>query len=275
MSVYDYCQLKKDIDVIKKNFPFIDVDVIGKSVNGRNIYSLRLGKGEKKILYNAAHHGLEWITAKLLMKFVFDYAKSYIKGVRLKGYNIRKLHERVSIYIVPMVNPDGIEISKEMKMWQSNARGVDLNHNYDAGWEEYKELAEKEGIGVPSHTRFPGAHPESEPESKALADFTRRINPEYVLAFHSQGQVIYWQYQDYFPPNSLEIAQKLSAVSGYKLDLADGLSSYSGYKDWFIKEFGKPGYTIEVGAGENPLPIEQFDGIYSDILEMLVMAETL
>ena len=75
--------------------------------------------------------------------------------------------------------------------------------------------------------------------------------------------------------SEVEQAEILSAVSGYKLDLADGLSSYSGYKDWFINEFGKPGYTIEVGAGENPLPIEQFDGIYSDILEMLVMAETL
>ena len=165
MSVYDYCQLKKDIDVIKKNFPFIDVDVIGKSVNGRNIYSLRLGKGEKKILYNAAHHGLEWITAKLLMKFVFDYAKSYIKGVRLKGYNIRKLHERVSIHSA-MVNPDGIEISKEMKMWQSNARGADLNHNYDAGWEEYTELAEKEGIGVPLTQDSPAHTPKASPNQK-------------------------------------------------------------------------------------------------------------
>lgn len=272
-TIYDYNTLTEDIAEISKKYPFIEVSVIGRSVNGRNIYCLRLGEGEKQVFYNASHHALEWITSKLMMKFVRSYCESYVKGLRLGGYNIRRLYKNVSIYVVAMVNPDGIEIAKETPDWQANARGVDLNHNYDAGWYEYKKLADSRGITKPCNTRYPGTKPESEPESSAIANFTRRKSFEYVLAFHSQGKVIYWQYGEATPPKTEYIGSLISESSGYKLDQTEDLASYSGYKDWFIKEFGHPGYTIEVGEGVNPLPLSQFDEIYKDILEMLVFVE--
>ena len=275
MEIYDYAALQKDLDAAAKIHPSLTPYSIGKSCNGRELYCVRLGHGEKTVMCNAAHHGLEWITAKLMTKFILGFAECRASGAAFGGRVTDDLCASVSMYIIPMVNPDGVEISKEVKNWQSNARGVDLNHNYDAGWAQYKALAAEAGITVPTHTRYPGERAESEPESKVLADFTRLIRPDYVLAFHSQGEVIYWQYAGFTPPNAREAAERLSAASGYALDVADGLSSYSGYKDWFISEFNKPGFTIEVGRGVNPIPIEQTDEIYTDVLKLMIAATEL
>lgn len=269
--MYDYAILQNDIRYIEKNYPFIQVEVIGKTVEGRNIYALRLGVGPREVFYNGAHHGQEWVTAWLLMRFIFDYAYAYANGTRLAGMDIRKLYDEYSIYIVPMVNPDGVEIGKTTPGWQANARGVDLNHNYDALWQEGKDsIARDYGVTEPGPTRYSGPYPESEPESKAIADFTRNHNFEYVIPFHSQGEVIYWKFNDIIPPNARELGEHFANVSGYKLDDTTGSADYSGYKDWFIQEYNRPGFTVEVGLGENPLPESQFEKIYGDVLEIML-----
>lgn len=272
-NIYDYKKLCNDFAKLLKNYPFLTASIIGKSVKGKNIYIMRLGRGEIKVFYNASHHGLEWITSMLVMRFAFDYAKHYVSGTRFYGFDIRRLYEKASIYIAPMVNPDGIELSKSKPGWQANARGVDLNHNYNAGWEEYKALAAKAGITKKRSTRYPGKRWESEPESAAIANFTRQTDFEYVIALHSQGEEIFWQYGKTNPPKSERIGKLISQISGYRLSKASGLSSYSGYKDWFIKEFNRPGYTIEVGKGKNPLPVSQFDDIYGKIAKVLLLPE--
>jgi len=272
--VYDYKQLCNDLIRFEKSFPFLKTSIMGKSIKGRNIYLIKLGEGEIKVFYNAAHHGLEWITSKIVMQFAFDYAKSYVSGVRLCGYDIRRLYKKASIYIAPMINPDGIELSKKRASWQANARGVDLNHNYNAGWEEYKALAANAGITKRCATRYPGKGWESEPESTAVANLTRQIAFDYVVALHSQGEEIFWQYGKNPPPKAEKIGRLMSQVSGYALKQTSGLASYSGYKDWFIKEFNRPGFTIEVGKGKNPLPISQFDEIYIKVIKILLLPET-
>jgi len=92
-----------------------------------------------------------------------------------------------------------------------------------------------------------------------------------VVAFHSQGEVIYWDYKDLAPPEALDIAQRFSEVSGYAISDPILLASLSGFKDWFILEFGRPGYTVEVGRGVNPLPISDFDGIYARVLPLMLL----
>lgn len=269
--MYDYNQLEADIFLLNKNYPFAETFSIGTSVKGRKLYTIRLGKGKKEVYYNGAHHGLEWITSKLLMKFVFDVCYCYTKGIRLRGINLEQLFKNCSIYITPMVNPDGVEISKENNCWQANARGVDLNHNYDAMWQRGKNEIAKAGITCPGPTKYSGAFPESEPETKAVTSFTRKHYFDYVIAFHSQGEVIYWKYGYDTPKESLAIAKKMANVSGYKLDECEGTASYSGYKDWFIKHFKKPGFTVEVGRGENPLSEYQLPKIYNNILELMLL----
>jgi len=292
---YTYEIMERDIMGLKARYPFLEVGVAGKSVLGKNLYYIKLGNGPNQVFYNGAHHSLEWITSPLLMKFIEEFSKAYVEGRTLsKGYNPRTIWSTSSIYIIPMVNPDGVDLvlnglnadnpyysdlikwnngsTDFSKVWQANIRGVDLNHNYNAAWEQSKEAEAEYGITGPGPTRYSGPYPESEPESKAVVDFTRAHNFRLVLAYHSQGEVIYWNFMNMAPPLGRLIGEQFSKASGYALDQTTGIASYSGYKDWFIKDYRRPGYTIEVGLGRNPLPISQFNQIYNDNLEILLLA---
>ena len=150
--------------------------------------------------------------------------------------------------------------------------GVDLNLQFPALCEKAKEIKYTQGFNKPAPRDFVGFGPLTEPESLAIYNFTLSHNFSLILSYHSQGEVIYWQFQDYNPPRSLEIGEKLSQASGYSLEETPFNSSFAGYKDWFIQNYNNPGYTIEVGIGENPLPISQFDEIYNDNLGVLVLS---
>ena len=103
-----------------------------------------------------------------------------------------------------------------------------------------------------------------------MYDFTLSLSPDLILAYHTQGEVIYWKYLDFEPASSRAIADTFAAVSGYSVEDTPYTSGFAGYKDWFIRDFNRPGYTIEAGRGTNPLPISQFDKIYADNLGILV-----
>lgn len=291
---YTYEIMEKDIMGLKARYPFIEVGVAGKSVLGKNLYYIKLGRGTNQVFYNGAHHALEWITSPLLMKFIENFSKAYADGTTIKGYNVRDIWNRSSIYIIPMVNPDGVDLVIDglkrdnpyysqliqwnkgstdfSKVWQANIRGVDLNHNYDAAWQLSKQAEASYGVYGPGPTRYSGPYPESELESKAVADFTRNHNFRLVIAYHSQGEVIYWTFMNKIPPDARRIGELFSKASGYMLSQPYGITSYAGYKDWFIDKFNRPGYTIEVGKGKNPLPLSQFNDIYNDNIEILLLA---
>jgi g-D-glutamyl-meso-diaminopimelate peptidase len=291
---YTYEVMENDIQGLKARYPFIETGLSGKSVLGKNLYYIKLGNGPNEVFYNASHHSLEWITSVLLMKFIENFSKAYAEGTNLGGYNVRDIWSKSTIYIMPMVNPDGVNLVLDglqrdnpfysdlirwndgstdfSRVWQANIRGVDLNHNYDASWNLSKQAEAIYGITGPGPTRFSGPYPESEPESKAVADFTRRHNFRLVLAYHSQGEIIYWTYSNIVPPGAPRIAELFSNVSGYELSQTTGIASYAGYKDWFIEKYRRPGFTIEVGSGINPLPISQFNKIYNDNIELLLLA---
>ena len=296
LKAYTYEVLESDIRMLKLDFPEMEIGSIGKSVWGKNLYYIRIGSGKNKISYNGAHHGMEWITSAMLVKFARDYMQAKKGGVSLGGFNIPELDRNTSVYIIPMVNPDGVELaakglpcdmdgsvreklikmngSEDFSRWQANAAGVDLNHNYDALWGKSKEMEKEYGIYGPGATRYSGDKPKSEPESHALAEFTRQHDFRMVIAFHSQGRVIYHGFENKEPPCALSIAKAFTCISPYTLDDTEGIASYAGYKDWFIDRFNRPGYTVEVGMGENPLPLEQFPYIYNDTLPILLGAMT-
>lgn len=115
----------------------------------------------------------------------------------------------------------------------------------------------------------------TEPESLAVYNFTLSNNFKLVIAYHTQGEEIYWKFQNFNPPNSFYIGTRFSKASGYKLSTTPYNSSFAGYKDWFIQDYNKPGYTIEAGLGENPLSLSQFDKIYSDNIEILILGAIL
>ena len=153
--------------------------------------------------------------------------------------------------------------------------GVDLNLQFPAGWEQAREIKFAQGFTAPAPRDFVGFGPLTEPEAISIYNFTLAHNFRLILAYHSQGEVIYWQFQNYNPPNSRRIGEAFSQASGYSLEETPYNSSFAGYKDWFIQTYNRPGYTVEVGFGENPLPISQFDKIYNDNLGILVLGATL
>lgn len=289
---YTYEVLERNIQGLRKRYPFLQVSTIGKSVEGRNLYCIRLGKGTHRVAYNGTHHANEWITTPLLMKWIERIAEAYAQKGKIRGYDIQTLWNQATIDIIPMVNPDGVNLvvngiraenpyyqqvlkwnggSTNFKQWKANIRGVDLNRNYPAAWEEYKQLEKEMGIMGPGPSLYGGSSPESEPESKAMVDYTKNHNLRLVLAYHTQGEVIFWDFRSLQPPEALPIARKFSEVSGYEIAQPERYQSFAGYKDWFIQDFRRPGYTIEVGKGINPLPISQFPRIYEQNEELLIL----
>ena len=148
--------------------------------------------------------------------------------------------------------------------WKANIDGIDLNLQFPAGWEQAKSIKFEQGYTKPAPRDYVGEAPLSAPESRAVYEFTKYHDFRLILAYHTQGEVIYWKYLNYNPNRALEIGEYFSKVSGYELELTPSESGYAGYKDWFILAYNRPGYTIESGLGENPLPLSQFEKIYRD-----------
>ncbi|HYE83367.1 MAG TPA: M14 family metallopeptidase [Clostridia bacterium] len=291
---YTYGIMERNIRGLKTRYPFIETGIAGKSVLGKNLYYIRLGNGPVEVFYNASHHALEWITTPLLMKFIENFARGYANNSYIQGYNIRDLWRRSSIYIMPMVNPDGVDLVLEglkrdnpyynqllawndtglpfSQVWKANIRGVDLNRNYPASWEDAKAQEPQLGIDGPGPTRYGGPRALSEPESQTVVNFTRQHNFKLVIAYHTQGRVIYWLYKGIRPPRALAIARIFSNITGYAISEVPYEAAYAGYKDWFVEQYRRPGYTFEVGIGRNPLPISQFNTIYRENEEVLLLA---
>ncbi len=296
---YNSTLLSIEIYELLKAYPFLNMQIIGKSVLGKPIYVLKLGKGKKHVFYSASIHANEWITTPVLMKFIEDFCIAYTNNQNIYGYSAKNIFNNTSIYIMPMCNPDGVDLvtgnlsSNSLEYinarkiandfpsilfpdgWKANINGVDLNLQFPALWEKAKEIKYAQGFNKPAPRDFVGFGPLTEPESLAIYNFTLSHNFYLILTYHSQGKVIYWKFQDYNPPRSLEIGRRLSEASGYSLEDTPINSSYAGLKDWFIQNYNKPGYTIEVGIDENPLPISQFDEIYNDNIGILVLSSIL
>ena len=107
---YNYSLMSQNLTTLNRTYPFLNIQTVGNSVLGKNIYVVKLGKGTKKVFYSASIHANEWITSVLLMKFIEDYCIAYNNNSRLYGYSVRRLFNSVSIYIMPMVNPDGVDL---------------------------------------------------------------------------------------------------------------------------------------------------------------------
>lgn len=152
--------------------PSVSRRVIGKSLCGRSIDLLQLGAGDDPVLLCGAFHGMEWLTSLLLLRFTSQMAAALETGSLISDIKLGDFLRRRGVTVIPCVNPDGVEISLhgsaaageyrelvhnvscgDTSRWQANARGVDLNHNFNAGWEALHTLEREQGI---YHRRLPG-----------------------------------------------------------------------------------------------------------------------
>lgn len=296
---YSSTLLRQNLSILQQTYPFLTIQSVGTSVLGTPIPVIRLGTGPNLVFYSASIHANEWITSVLLMKFIENYCDAYVTNTSLANQPIRELFRRSSIYLMPMVNPDGVDLvtgqipvtspayAKATTIsnrypsipfpygWKANINGVDLNLQFPAGWENAQEIKYEQGFTSPAPRDFVGFGPLTEPESLTIYRFTLSYEFRLVIAYHTQGQEIYWNFQNINPPDGYRIGQEFARVSGYSLQDVPYNSSFAGYKDWFIQTYYRPGFTIEAGIGENPLPLSQFDEIYRDNLGILVLGAIL
>jgi g-D-glutamyl-meso-diaminopimelate peptidase len=153
---YTYEIMRSDIYKLNITYAFLQVQNIGFSVLGKQLPIIRLGRGSKEVFYSASFHANEWITSVILMKFIEDYCIAYTNNTSLFGYNVRNIFNNISIYIMPMVNPDGVNlvtgayntnsnIYRSFQSisnaytnipfpngWKANFNGVDLNLQFPA-----------------------------------------------------------------------------------------------------------------------------------------------
>jgi g-D-glutamyl-meso-diaminopimelate peptidase len=291
-----YAHVQEAIGWMRREHRQLKAFPVGKSVLGREITALCIGDPTGSTLYVGATHGLEWLTSMLLIRFCDNILHAMECGECVSEIDVRKALLRRSVTIIPTLNPDGVEIALEgasaagdrgplvreicgerdpKLIWQANANGVDINHNFDAGWKTLHRMEQEDGIDAPAATRYGGVHPHSEPESAAITTFCLTYQPRSLYAIHSQGEEIYYEYGKHTPVRSRMIAQILASSSGYTLARPGGLASHGGLKDWYIDKFRRPGFTMEVGLGKNPLGLEQLDKIYRRVEEMLMMAALL
>lgn len=285
-EAYDFGKLEKDLHRLVEIYPFLKVNRIGDSVLGKPLYEIEIGRGNRTIHFNASFHANEWITTPVLMRLLNEFIVSLVRGNPIRGIFTLPLYNRNRLSIVPMVNPDGVDLvlhgpPEEMKEeliemnkgsldfsgWKANIRGVDLNNQYPAYWEIEKKRKEPKS---PAPRDYPGDEPLTEPEVMAMADLAQRKQFARLLAFHTQGREFYWGYENLEPPESEVLANEFAKVSGY--DSVRYIDSHAGYKDWFIYIYRRPGFTFELGYGVNPLPITQFPQIYDEMLGVFLAA---
>ncbi|MDL2287323.1 peptidase M14 [Eubacteriales bacterium OttesenSCG-928-G02] len=266
----------------KYNIPY---ESIGKSVEGKDIYAYRLGNenAEFHILYHAGIHAREYMNTALLLNLTEYY---YLNSENLyNGKPLSEYLENTCIHIIPNANPDGMTISQTMnagtqvkqilrnrnisealmsdyfKIWKSNANGVDLNRNFDAEWNSLTV-----STTYPFYQQYKGPYAVSEPETKALTDYTLKYNFNATISYHSRGQVIYWKYgkDKKIIEKCKSLCNTVSSVTGYT-PITPADAPDAGYKDWAIL-LGIPSLTVETGIGDAPLSGSEYNKIWDDNL---------
>ena len=286
----DYSTSLKIFEELSAEFSFLKPSVVGRTALGRGIFSLTLGSEKNSVILAGGFHGSEWLTSLALYMFTERLCRSIADGNLLCSVDLERAFTQLGVTVIPCVNPDGVEIAtrgtegakglkdyvasiecEDYSRWNANALGVDINHNFNAGWEKLRQMELEAGISGPAPRRYGGEYAESEAETRALTRLCRLKRFRSCLALHSQGEELFWQYGERTPKSSEMMAKILADSCGYRLVNNEGLFSHGGFKDWFIEEFGLPGFTMEMGKGENPLPVESLYDIYAQIEEALLL----
>lgn len=291
---YNYNKLKNDINILKFYYEDLLVGNIGKSILGEEIKYIKLGKGKNKIFINAAHHADEWATSLIIMKFIEKYLELKKQKKTYKGYFIEELWEKNSLYIMPMVNPDGVNLYLEeenilnnkkykniwekninnLNKWKANIRGVDLKLNYPYEFEKEKKIKYKKGIIKPGPLNYIGPNYLSEPETMALYEFTKLNKFDLIISLQLYGEEIFWNYNEIKLKEAFELGKKFENVCGYKLINKKEKIFFAEYESWFISEFKKPIFKIKIGKEkkEEILNSEKIKKFYDEVEEIFLIA---
>ena len=262
---HSYAELERDLFELQDSYPQIaSLSIIGQSLEGRNIYALKISdnvhvdESEAEVIFIGCHHAREWIAVEIPYLLARYLVENYSTDAQ-----VRDLVDQSEIWIVPLLNPDGLQYSIHFyRYWRKNRRdngngtyGVDLNRNYDYMW----------GVDDEGSSPFTGSEvyrgpsPFSEPETRAIRDLFTQRNFQTLVTFHSYSQVILypWGYTDQPAPDdalldqiAAEMSARIQAVNGTFYDFGQaGESLYltnGDTADWSYGVYGIPSYTIEL-----------------------------
>ncbi len=285
-QVYTYAAMQCDILRLAHTYPhLIHYEILGQTLYGRNIYAVSLGTGPATAFINGSHHAREWMTTTLNMYMIDQYARAYMTRKTIAGYDVRNLLSRTTLWFIPMVNPDGVTLvqfgdtafpkrirpslvrmnhgSNNFSDWKANAQGIDLNRQYDGGWNQmWYDI-----VSHPWYEDYKGPKPYDTRETQAVLRLIRQVNPQIEAAYHSSGQVIYWGYKISSKNFSLDkrLAQGLANLTGYALVMPGPDPSGGGLTDWWTHNMLRPGFTIEIApyVGPRPVPLSDFPDVWN------------
>ena len=301
VGTYTYQEMQVDLNSLKATYPKMQMDVLGNTIDGRQLYHVVVGNpsAPHKILVHGGIHAREYISSQLVMREIVALLEMQKNNLLYHGQSVATLLQNTCIHFVPMVNPDGItlvqggidalntqaaktmvmsmaaqdqvtDLATYLRKWKNNINGVNLNRNFDAFWQEATPK-----VDHPSNMFYKGTGPESEVESKALANLCRQIMPDYTISYHTQGRVIYWYFGETgnYKAKGQHLANVVHQNTGYTISNTWSQTDAAGFKDWAVQKLDIPSVTIELGRGTSPVDESQItqmwtenDGILPDLL---------
>ncbi|MDH3231030.1 MAG: M14 family zinc carboxypeptidase [Alphaproteobacteria bacterium] len=295
--------IRAQISKIHADYPdLVQVTTIGKSLQGRPILALRLtnkaAKGAKpEVLFVATTHAREWVSTEVAMRLA-----RYLLANHGSDARVTDLLDTTEIWIIPVVNPDGYQYTfTDERLWRKNLRdndgdgvistsdGVDINRNFNSHW-GYDD--EGSSPALPD-AAFRGTAPESEPETRAQADFVRAHDFKFVVSYHTYGNLILypwgWQVKTPSLDDAIFVAQAgtdsspaiYDSLLGVGYDPGVGADLYitnGDFTDWAYNGAGVPGHTVELTDGYDfrfPDDEGMVQTVFEDNLEFaLALAES-
>ena len=301
VGTYTYQEMQVDLNSLKATYPKMQMDVLGNTIDGRQLYHVVVGNpsAPHKILVHGGIHAREYISSQLVMREIVALLEMQQNKLLYHGQSVATLLQNTCIHFVPMVNPDGItlvqggidalntqaaktmvmsmaaqdqvtDLATYLRKWKNNINGVNLNRNFDAFWQEATPK-----VDHPSNMFYKGTGPESEVESKALANLCRQLRPDYTISYHTQGRVIYWYFGETgnYKAKGQHLANVVHQNTGYTISNTWSQTDAAGFKDWAVQKLDIPSVTIELGRGTSPVDESQItqmwtenDGILPDLL---------
>lgn len=301
VGTYTYQEMQVDLNSLKATYPQMQMDVLGNTIDGRQLYHVVVGNpsAPHKILVHGGIHAREYISSQVVMREIVALLEMQQNNWLYHGQSVATLLQNTCIHFVPMVNPDGItlvqggidalntqaaktmvmsmaaqdqvtDLATYLRKWKNNINGVNLNRNFDAFWQEATPK-----VDHPSNMFYKGTGPESEVESKALANLCRQLMPDYTISYHTQGRVIYWYFGETgnYKAKGQYLANVVHQNTGYTISDTWSQTDAAGFKDWAVQKLDIPSVTIELGRGTSPVDESQItqmwtenDGILPDLL---------
>ncbi len=283
---YSYKDMQTDIRQLEKKYAeYVHVEVIGKTADNRNIYDVILGNpnAKKCVVFQSSIHAREYMTTQLVMEQMEYYLDNY--NQKYKNISYIDIFNKVCVHVIPMVNPDGVTISqsgfegirksslrKKLKnmhgaryttVWKANARGIDLNNQFDYKFKYKKKYSKGAYAG------YGGKKPVTEKETKALVELVNKVKPSAVVNYHAMGNVIFCNYggSGKVQKKVYKLAGEIRGITGYTYM---GLDQSPGFANWLVCKKNIPSCTVEIGKYSTPVPISQFKTVWKQNKDVMV-----